>query len=31
MMTLEDFKKSNMCWNGNGYYTTEKNGTATIR
>lgn len=24
MMTLEDFKKSNMCWNGNGYYTTEK-------
>ena len=24
MMTLEDFKKSNMCWNGNGYYTTDK-------
>lgn len=24
MMTLEDFKKSNMTWNGNGYYTNER-------
>ena len=24
MMTLDEFKKSNMCWNGNGYYTTEQ-------
>ena len=24
METLQEFKRANMCWNGNGYYTTDK-------